>query len=77
VFDALRDTPPDASGEVQLTDALREVIVRGGRVLAAALSSSQRRHDIGSPEGYSETFLEYALRDPRFGPALRARLRDD
>jgi UTP--glucose-1-phosphate uridylyltransferase len=76
VFDALRCTQPDASGEVQLTDALREVIARGGRLLAVPLAPGQRRHDIGSPEGYCATFLEYALRDPRFGQSLHARLVD-
>jgi UTP--glucose-1-phosphate uridylyltransferase len=76
VFAALRDTPPDGSGEVQLTDALRAVAAAGGRVLAVPLASGQRRHDIGSSEGYCATFIEYALRDPRFGKSLRARVRD-
>lgn len=76
VFEALRETAPDASGEVQLTDALRAVIDRGGRVVAVPLAPGQRRHDIGSPEDYCATFLEYALRDPRFGESLRVRLLD-
>jgi UTP--glucose-1-phosphate uridylyltransferase len=76
VFDALRDTQPDASGEVQLTDALREVIARGGHVVAVPLWPGQRRHDIGSPEGYCATFMEYALRDERFGASLRAQMLD-
>jgi UTP--glucose-1-phosphate uridylyltransferase len=69
----LRDTQPGAGGEVQLTDALREVIVHGGRVLAVPLASGRRRHDIGSLESYCAAFLEYALTDPRFGGSLRAR----
>ncbi len=73
VFAALRETAPDASGEVQVADALRIALGRGGRVLAVPLAPGERRHDIGSIEGYCTTFLEYALRDPRFGGPLRAR----
>jgi UTP--glucose-1-phosphate uridylyltransferase len=73
VFAALRETGPDNSGEVQLTDALRAVIARGGKIVAVPLASGERRHDIGTIEGYCGVFLEHALRDPRFGAALRAR----
>ncbi len=75
VFDALRGLGPDASGEVQLTDALRRVLADGGRIIAVPLSVDQRRHDIGTPEGYCAAFIEFALSDPQLGPALRARAR--
>lgn len=58
---------------VQLTDALRGVIVHGGRVLAVPLTTVRRRHDIGSLENYCAAFLEYALRDPRLERSRRAR----
>ncbi len=73
VFAALRALTPDRSGEVQLTDALRAVIARGERVVAVPLAAGERRHDIGTVAGYCAVFLEYALTDPRFGSALRAR----
>jgi UTP--glucose-1-phosphate uridylyltransferase len=72
VFDALSHTAADASGEVQLTDALRLVLASGGRVVAVPLAPGERRHDIGTVESYCAAFLEYALHDPRLGPALRA-----
>jgi UTP--glucose-1-phosphate uridylyltransferase len=72
VFTTLRATPPGAGGEVQLTDALQRVIERGGRVAAVPLAHGERRHDIGTVESYCATFLDYALRDPRWGAALRA-----
>jgi UTP--glucose-1-phosphate uridylyltransferase len=72
VFAALRETPPDPAGEIQLSDALRRVIEAGGRVVAVPLSGRERRHDIGTVESYCATFLELALNDPRVGPALRA-----
>ncbi len=40
---ALRDTRPGAGGEVQLTDALREVIVHGGRVLGETFRARAAR----------------------------------
>ena len=75
LFDALRDLGPDATGEVQLTDGLRRVLADGGRIVAVPLTEGQRRHDIGSLEGYCAAFLEYGLRHPLVGPALRERAR--
>ncbi len=72
VFDALTATPPDDTGEVQLADALNRVIATGGRVVALPLAEDERRHDIGTVESYCAAFLEYALAEPRIGPALRA-----
>jgi UTP--glucose-1-phosphate uridylyltransferase len=72
VFTALRDTRPDARGEVQLADGLRAVLGQGGRIVAVPLRGGERRHDIGTVEGYCHAFLELALADPRVGPALRA-----
>jgi UTP--glucose-1-phosphate uridylyltransferase len=74
VFAALRDTRPDATGEIQVADALNTVIAQGGRVVALHLADGERRHDIGTVESYCSAFLEFALADPRVGPGLRARL---
>ncbi|MDQ6776452.1 MAG: UTP--glucose-1-phosphate uridylyltransferase [Actinomycetota bacterium] len=73
VFAALRDTPPDGRGEVQVADALRAILRAGERVVAVPLRGGERRHDIGTVEGYCNAFLELAFADPRVGPALRAR----
>ena len=71
VFAALRGVQPDDSGEVQVADALKQVIAGGGRVVAVPLADGERRHDIGTPDGYCRVFLEHALNHPRYGPALR------
>jgi UTP--glucose-1-phosphate uridylyltransferase len=76
VFVALRDTPPDRRGEVQVADALRTILEAGERIVAVPLRDGERRHDIGTVEGYCHAFLELALVDPRVGPALRARAAD-
>ena len=73
VFAALELVRPDDSGEVQLTAALQAMIAGGGHVVAVALGPGERRHDIGSVEGYCAAFVEHALRHPSFGAALRAR----
>jgi len=73
LFTTLRATPLGTGGEVQLTDALQRVIERGGRVAAVPLDQGECRHDIGTIESYCATFIEYALKDPRLGRALRAR----
>ena len=73
MFEALRATPPDARGEVQIADGFLAVLRGGGRIVAVPLAAGERRHDIGTVEGYCHAFLELALADPRVGPALRAR----
>jgi UTP--glucose-1-phosphate uridylyltransferase len=74
VLAELRDTPPDASGEVQLADAFTSLLAAGQRIVAVPLAVGERRHDIGNVRSYSSTFLRYALRDPRFGAELRSEL---
>jgi UTP--glucose-1-phosphate uridylyltransferase len=71
VFAALRDQAPGQGGEIQLTDAIAKVIDDGGRVLAVPLAGGERRHDIGTVEGYCRAFLAHALTHPELGPALR------
>jgi UTP--glucose-1-phosphate uridylyltransferase len=75
IFDALRQVEPDPGGEIQLTDAIAALIDAGERVIAIRLREGERRHDVGTVEGYCRTFLELALADPRFGERLSARLR--
>ncbi len=74
VFSELRRTPPEPGGEVQLTTALQRLIAAGRSVVAVPLGPGERRHDIGSVEGYCAAFIEWALADPRFGAALRPRV---
>jgi UTP--glucose-1-phosphate uridylyltransferase len=73
VFEALSRTQPGTAGEVQLSDALRQVVRDGGKLLAVPLAAGERRFDVGTLESYCAAFLEYALTDARFGAELRAR----
>jgi UTP--glucose-1-phosphate uridylyltransferase len=69
LLDALRDTPPGAGGEVQLTDALNAL----DGVVAVRLAPGEERLDVGTVPGYCAAFVEHALSDAVLGPALRVR----
>jgi UTP--glucose-1-phosphate uridylyltransferase len=74
IFDMLRRVKPDSRGEIQLTDAIQLLCEEGKRVIAFRLPSGERRYDIGNFPSYFETFVEFALADPAYGPGLRATL---
>ena len=69
IFDALRRTPRDASGEVQLTDAVALLISEGHPVHVVVHRGS--RHDLGNPGGYLKAAVDFALERDDYGPALR------
>ncbi len=72
IFDLIRRVKPDARGEIQLTDAIQLMCAEGKRVLGLKLPPGERRYDIGNFPSYFETFVEFALADPAYGPGLRA-----
>jgi UTP--glucose-1-phosphate uridylyltransferase len=76
IFDLIRQTEIDHRGEVQLTSAIQRMCEEGQRVLAVKLPPTEKRYDIGNFPSYYETFIEFALADPEYGPALRERLRE-
>ena len=76
LFDLIRRVGPDARGEIQLTEAIRLMCEEGRRVLAVKLPPGERRYDIGNFPSYFETFVEFALADPAYGPRFRAWLSD-
>ena len=74
IFDLIRAVRPDKRGEIQLTDAIQRLCEEGRRVLAVRLPPDEKRYDIGNFPSYYETFLEFALADPAYGPGLRLKL---
>ena len=64
IFDALKITQPGVGGEVQLTDAIQELIKSGNKVQAVNLTKDDVRLDIGTPEKFWET-LEFAYHNAR------------
>lgn len=75
IFDYLEKTPPGKGGEIQLTDAIRLLIRSGRKVLGVRLTLDEPRFDIGNFESYFLAFVEFALADPQYGPALRHRMK--
>ncbi len=75
IFDMIRRVQPDKRGEIQLTDAIQLLCEEGKRVLALKLPKKDKRYDIGNFPSYFETFVEFALADPLYGPDLRVKLK--
>ena len=74
IFDMIRRVQPDQRGEIQLTDAIQHMCEEGRRVLAFKLPANEKRYDIGNFPSYFETFVEFALADPIYGPEFRVTL---
>jgi len=73
IFDALRATPPDAGGEVQLSDALN-LLASQQAVYAYVFEGI--RYDVGNKLGYLRATVELAIDREDLGPAFRAFLVD-
>jgi UTP--glucose-1-phosphate uridylyltransferase len=67
IFDCLRTLAPGASGEIQLTDAIREC---NRKEVYHAMLFAGRRYDIGTKIDWLKSNIELALEDPEFGPAI-------
>ena len=73
IFDAIRQTPPDAGGDVQLTDAIA-LLARQQAVYAFSFDGV--RYDIGKKLDYLRATVELAVDREDLGPAFRAFLAD-
>jgi UTP--glucose-1-phosphate uridylyltransferase len=60
IFDYIRNTPPGANGEVQITDAIR-AMAKEKRVLAIKFKG--KRFDCGSVDGFVEATNYYYQKD--------------
>ena len=74
VIQILTEIPLGKSNELWLTDAVREYIRRGGKVVAQSVIKGEWL-TIGDPINYLKTLFEYALSDPEIRAALAPRLR--
>lgn len=74
IFDELVETKPGKGGEIQLTDAMRSLLKKGGKGIGFRLPATEPRFDIGNYESYYQSFVEFALADPDYGPGLKAHL---
>jgi UTP--glucose-1-phosphate uridylyltransferase len=76
IFPILRKTQPGKNGEIQLTDALRQLVKQASMF---AHEVQGQRHDAGDKLGFLIATVEFALKNPSLGPSfgdyLQQRLR--
>jgi UTP--glucose-1-phosphate uridylyltransferase len=71
IFEKLETTGRGAGGEIQLTDAIADLLAEEPVI---ALAFSGTRYDCGSKMGYLRATVEYALRHDEFGENFKAYL---
>jgi UTP--glucose-1-phosphate uridylyltransferase len=76
VFGVLRHTPPGRGGEIQLTDALREMARSGEHGPVHGVVFDGRRYDTGDRLDYLKTVVRLAAERDDLGPDFRAWLHD-
>lgn len=73
LFDILGEIGPGAGGEIQLTDALRE-LAKSQAIYACPFSGE--RYDVGDKLGFLEATVNFALANPELGPSFRQYLKE-
>lgn len=71
VFELLKTTNKGAGGEIQLTDAIAQLL-KEEQVLSYEFSG--KRYDCGSKIGYLEATVEYGLKHPELSDSFRSYL---
>lgn len=61
IFDILEQTPPGAGGEIQLTDAMRQLAINGGMT---AVEYEGERFDFGSKLGFLMANVKEGIKHP-------------
>jgi len=73
IFDYLEKTPPGKNDEIQLTDAMREMVKDHPMF---GLTFNGQRYDIGDKMGFLKTNIEFGLKDPEIRDALKIWLKE-
>jgi UTP--glucose-1-phosphate uridylyltransferase len=73
IFPHIENTQRGAGGEIQLTDALRQ-LVQAGDFYGYVFEGT--RYDAGEKLGYLKATVDYALRHPKLGREFREYLKD-
>jgi UTP--glucose-1-phosphate uridylyltransferase len=72
IFSLLEQTPPDVRGEIQLTDAIAQLL-KEEAVYSYCMEG--KRYDCGSKFGYLQATVKYALRHPELAEDFKSYLR--
>ena len=73
IFDILENTKPGAGGEIQLTDAMRELATTVGMT---AVEYSGRRYDMGNKLGILKASIDVALEHDEVKDGLREYIKE-
>ena len=68
IFNALDEMNIGANGEVQLTDAIQNLLLSGEKVFAYKIQGT--RYDVGTPMGLLKANIDMALRNPKYADAI-------
>jgi UTP--glucose-1-phosphate uridylyltransferase len=68
IFDALEDLHDEATGEIQLTDGIQNLLFSGEKVFAYKVQGT--RYDIGNPMGYLKAQLAMALKSSQYSEEM-------
>ncbi|WP_036140790.1 UTP--glucose-1-phosphate uridylyltransferase GalU [Luteibacter sp. 9135] len=69
IFEYLKKTEKGAGGEIQLTDAIEDLLKAKGKVLAYRFAGT--RFDCGNKAGLVRATMAMALEDPKLAPIVR------
>ncbi len=73
IFNFLEKTTPGKNNEIQLTDAMRQMVKEKNMY---GLKFNGKRYDIGDKLGFLKTNLEFALEDPEIGETVKIWLKE-
>lgn len=68
IFDYLENTPPGKNNEIQLTDAMKEMVKAHDMY---GMKFNGKRYDIGNKMGFLKTNIEFGLKDPEIGEEMK------
>ncbi len=74
IFSSLDTIPKAANGELQLPDAIADMMNKGERVVAYKIKG--KFYDIGRPMSWLETVIRYGLQDPRYKDDIKKMIKD-
>lgn len=69
IFDAIHNTKPGSGGEIQLTDAMAQLLADG--VPVHGIIYRGHRYDTGMPLGYLQAVVQLAVKRPDLGAEFR------
>lgn len=73
IFDILENTAPGAGGEIQLTDAMKQLSNTNSMI---GVDFIGKRYDMGSKLGIMQATVEIALKHPEIGDSFRSYLKE-